>query len=178
VTAVRPTAPPARADGSGSSADLAAEVSAFLAAEAHLLDDRDYERWLEMFTLDCLYWMPVDPLAISGALRLNVIYDDRARLRDRVGRLTSGSAFSEDPPTLTARTIGTVHLVGGAGTAAEPFVVRSTFSLVAHRCGQQRHLAGRYGHRLVREGSALRIAEKRVGLLGSDSPQRPMAFLF
>lgn len=154
------------------------EVAALLAAEAHLLDDRAYDRWLDLLTDDCLYWMPVDPMATDGTLRLNVIYDDRARLRDRIARLTSGTAFTEDPPALTARTVGTVHVEGGRGTTADPVVVRSAFTLVAHRCGRQRHLAGRYTHRLVRADGGLRIAEKRVGLLGSDAPQRPMTFLF
>ena len=42
-------------------AALVPEVYELLAREAHLLDDRDYEGWLELFTEDCLYWMPVDP---------------------------------------------------------------------------------------------------------------------
>ena len=74
-------------------APLLAEVYELLAREAHLLDDRDYEGWLELFTDDCLYWMPVDPLSEDGTLRLNVFYDDRPKLRDRIARLTPA------PPT-------------------------------------------------------------------------------
>jgi 3-phenylpropionate/cinnamic acid dioxygenase small subunit len=150
------------------------EAYELLAREAHLLDDRDYEGWLELFTENCLYWMPVDPLAEDGALRLNVFYDDKAKMRDRIGRLSSGSAYTEEPISLTARTFAALQVEDDG----EPLVVRSNFQLIAYRSGKQRLLGGRYRHRLVREDGRLRISEKRVTLLGSDAPQRPMTFLF
>lgn len=153
---------------------LVVQVQDLLAHEAQLLDDRDHERWLELFTADCLYWMPVDPLAADGAMRLNVFYDDRAKMRDRIRRLASGEAYTEDPPSLTVRTLSAVRV----RLDGDDLVVTCTFMLVAHRRGTQRLLAGRYRHRLVRLDGLLRIAEKRVGLLGSDTPQRAMTFLF
>lgn len=155
---------------------LLSEVYELLAREAHLLDDRDYEGWLELFTADCLYWMPVDPLTEDGTLRLNVFYDDRARLEDRIARLNSGSAYTEEPISLTARTFSALQLEE-TGDAAE-IVARSNYLMIAYRSGEQRVLGGRYRHRLVREDGRLRISEKRVTLLGSDAPQRPMTFLF
>jgi benzoate/toluate 1,2-dioxygenase beta subunit len=155
-------------------AGLAADAHALLAQEVQLLDDRDYEGWLRLFTEDCLYWMPVDPQSSDGALRLNVFYDDRARMEDRVARLTSGAAHTEDPPSLTTRTVSAVRVAEDG----DGLVVRSNFLLLAYRRGQQRVLGGRYRHRLVRSDHELRIAEKRVVLLGSDAPQRPMTFLF
>lgn len=156
---------------------LLTEVHELLAREAHLLDDRDYERWLELFTDDCLYWMPVDPLAEDGTMRLNVFYDDRAKMGDRIARLSSGSAYTEEPISLTARTFSALQIEDAGGGDA-PVVVRSNFQLVAYRSGEQRVLGGRYLHRLVPQEGRLRIAEKRVTLLGSDAPQRPMTFLF
>lgn len=154
---------------------LLPEVYELLAKEAHLLDDRDYEGWLDLLTGDCLYWMPVDPLAEDGTLRLNVFYDDRARLEDRITRLNSGSAYTEEPISLTARTFSALQLeeAGDGGVVA-----RSNFQMIAYRSGEQRVLGGRYRHRLAREDGRLRISEKRVVLLGSDAPQRPLTFLF
>ena len=158
-------------------AALVPEIYELLAKEAHLLDDRDYEGWLQLFAADCLYWMPVDPLSEDGALRLNVFYDDRAKMKDRIARLESGSAYTEEPISLTARTFAAVQVEEGGENGAE-IVARSNFQLIAYRSGDQRLLGGRYLHRLVREDGALRISEKRVTLLGSDAPQRPMTFLF
>lgn len=158
---------------------LLAEVHELLAREAHLLDDRDYEGWLELYTDECLYWMPVDPRAESGTMRLNVFYDDRAKMGDRVARLSSGSAYTEEPISLTARTFSALRIEdAGADDGVGSVVARSNFHLIAYRSGDQRVLGGRYLHRLVRRDGALRITEKRVTLLGSDAPQRPMTFLF
>jgi benzoate/toluate 1,2-dioxygenase beta subunit len=159
-------------------ASLVPEVSELLAKEAHLLDDRDYEGWLQLFTDDCLYWMPVDPLCEDGAMRLNVFYDDRARMEDRIARLSSGSAYTEEPISLTARTFAAVQIEQAGEEEGGQVVARSNFQLIAYRSGDQRLLGGRYLHRLVRKDGRLRISEKRVTLLGSDAPQRPMTFLF
>lgn len=158
-------------------APLLPEVHEVLAREAHLLDDRDYEGWLRMFSDDCLYWMPVDPLVEDGTMRLNVFYDDKPKMRDRIARLSSGSAYTEEPISLTARTFAAVQ-VEESDADDERIAVRSNFQLVAYRSGEQRVLGGRYLHRLVRADGELRISEKRVTLLGSDAPQRPMTFLF
>lgn len=154
---------------------LATDAYDLLAREAHLLDDRDYDGWLDLFTDECLYWMPVDPEAEDGTMRLNVFYDDRPAMEDRVVRLSSGSAYTEEPISLTSRTFSAVQVSPEEGGGC---VVRSNFMLVAHRSGEQRVLGGRYLHRLIRPTGELRIAEKRVSLLGSDTPQRPMTFLF
>jgi benzoate/toluate 1,2-dioxygenase beta subunit len=160
-----------------SDAALTFEAHALLTREAHLLDDRDYEGWLELFTEDCLYWMPVDPESEDGMMRLNVFYDDRAKMMDRITRLESGSAYTEEPISLTSRTISALQVTPDERDGGD-FLARSNFLLVAHRSGRQRILGGRYLHRLVRRDDGLRIAEKRVTLLGSDSPQPPMTFLF
>jgi benzoate/toluate 1,2-dioxygenase beta subunit len=157
---------------------LLAQVSELLTREVHLLDDRDYEGWLELFTDDCLYWMPVDPLSEDGTLRLNVFNDDKPKRRDRIARLNSGTAYTEEPISLTARTFAAVQIEDGGAAADDRIVARSNFQLVAYRLGEQRLLGGRCLHRLVREDGRLRISEKRVTLLGSDAPQRPMTFLF
>jgi 3-phenylpropionate/cinnamic acid dioxygenase small subunit len=153
------------------------EVYELLAREAHLLDERDYEGWLQLFTDDCLYWMPVDPLSEDGTLRLNVFYDDRPKMEDRIARLTSGNAYTEEPISLTARTFSALQLEP-AGEGDADTVVRSNFQMVAYRSGEQKVYGGWYRHGLARQGDRLLIAEKRVTLLGSDAPQPAMTFLF
>ncbi|HWM76977.1 MAG TPA: aromatic-ring-hydroxylating dioxygenase subunit beta, partial [Methylomirabilota bacterium] len=49
---------------------LKQEIESFLYREADLLDERRYEEWLELFTEDAHYWMP---------LRRNVPRDEPER---------------------------------------------------------------------------------------------------
>ena len=50
--------------------DLMREVEDFLYGEADLLDERDYDEWLDLFTEDVVYWMP---------MRKNVSFEDREK---------------------------------------------------------------------------------------------------
>ena len=76
--------------------------------EARLLDDRRYRTWLDRFTPDCIYWIPLDP---AGDPRLQVSYllDDRRRMSDRVGLLETGWAHAQQPPSRTCRTVSNVE---------------------------------------------------------------------
>src|SRR5437899_11174302 len=60
------------------------KVEQFLYHEARLLDTQQYEAWLELFTDDATYWVPLerdqkDPLETSS-----IIHDDRTLLELRV----------------------------------------------------------------------------------------------
>jgi len=59
-------------------------VEQFLYHEARLLDTQQYEAWLELFTDDATYWVPLergqkDPFETSS-----IIHDDRTLLGLRV----------------------------------------------------------------------------------------------
>ena len=84
-------------------------------------------------------------------MRLNVFYDDKAKMRDRIARLSSGSAYTEEPISLTARTFAAVQVEQADADSRDRLVVRSNFQLIAYRSGEQRLLGGRYIHRLVRQ---------------------------
>ena len=61
---------------------------------------------------------------------LNIIYDDRPRLLDRVSRLQSGLAFSDEPHSVTSHVLSAVRVLRGeqanAVTGAAPPRRRST----------------------------------------------------
>ena len=93
-----------------------AEAEALLYREARLLDERRFDEWLAMFANDCLYWIPTaeeDP-----ATEPSLIYDDRARLVERVYRLTETKAYAQRPRSRTQqpRTRPSTGRTGGKRT--------------------------------------------------------------
>ena len=76
--------------------------------EARMLDDRCYRAWLDRFTDDCIYWIPLDP---NGDPRHQVSYllDDQRRMQDRIGLLETGWAHAQEPPSRTCRTVSNVE---------------------------------------------------------------------
>jgi 3-phenylpropionate/cinnamic acid dioxygenase small subunit len=94
------------------------EVEQFLYAEAALLDQREFHAWLELFTEDVRYWMPVretlqqnrSGLHPEGQPTVALIDDDRAFLATRVARLDTGLAHAETPESRTRHLITNVRI--------------------------------------------------------------------
>ena len=59
---------------------LAREIEQFLYAEAELLDQRRFNEWLDLFTEDARYWMPI---------KRNVKFGEQERENTREGEETA-----------------------------------------------------------------------------------------
>lgn len=145
----------------------------FLYHEAALLDERRLDEWLELYTEDALYWVPQgdDP---DPSRHVSIIYDDRRRMHERVLRLTSGFAYSQDPPSRT------VHVVGNVVVKAEGdgvLEIGSALIVAEVRRNTQNVYAGRVEHHLVRDSDTFRIRRKIVRLANSDVPLGNVTFL-
>jgi 3-phenylpropionate/cinnamic acid dioxygenase small subunit len=118
--------------------ELLREVEQFLYREARLLDERRFQAWLDLFTADVRYWMPVRStryprrsraIAILNPARYEeeelgkesdlAIFDEtKETLCRRVARLDTGMAWAEDPPSRTRHIVSNVE-VEPADTEAE-----------------------------------------------------------
>jgi 3-phenylpropionate/cinnamic acid dioxygenase small subunit len=93
-------------------------VEQFLYEEAALLDDRRFHEWLELFTDDIHYWMPLRRTVARGEeqrefTELNdqsYFDDDKATLTQRVDKFDTGFSWSEDPPSRTRHSVTNVRL--------------------------------------------------------------------
>jgi benzoate/toluate 1,2-dioxygenase beta subunit len=146
----------------------------FLYYEARLLDEGRLEEWLELFTEDATYWLPLewnqrDPLETSS-----LIYDDKTLLGLRVKQARHPRAHARLP---LART---VHQVGNISASVEKdhLKVQSNLILVEFRSEKQRLWAALVEHHLRRAGDSFRIAHKRVDLVNSEGELDGIAILF
>ncbi len=74
------------------------EAQSFLTAEARLIDSGRFNDWLDLFTGDCLYWVPVTAGGGDPRREVSHAFDDHRRLTDRVYWLRTGLAYSQLPP--------------------------------------------------------------------------------
>jgi benzoate/toluate 1,2-dioxygenase subunit beta len=101
------------------------EVEQFLYAEARMLDDRDFEGWLECYALDAEFWMPAwdddDTLITDPQREISLIwYGNRGGLEDRVFRIrTDRSSATSLPEPRTGHNITNVEIVRQEGDTAE-----------------------------------------------------------
>jgi benzoate/toluate 1,2-dioxygenase beta subunit len=93
------------------------EVEQFLYAEARMLDDRDFEGWLECYAPDAEFWMPAwdddDTLVTDPQREISLIwYENRGGLEDRVFRIrTDRSSATSLPEPRTGHNITNVEIV-------------------------------------------------------------------
>lgn len=98
------------------SSELLREVEQFLFHEARLLDERRFEEWLELFSEDAHYWMPIVSTRERGnrevATERELAYfdDTKETLRYRVKRLYTGLAWAEEPPSRTCRFLSNIQV--------------------------------------------------------------------
>jgi benzoate/toluate 1,2-dioxygenase subunit beta len=161
-------------------------VTEFLLEEADLLDGRRLDEWTSLFADDAVYWLPMDPNQVTPGDGLNIIYDDRPRLLDRVSRLNSGLAFSDEPRSATSHTLSPVRLLDGQRAQDVPGgrALLPGERAVAARCVIGRARQGRIDtfHARIRwvlreAGDSLLIVMKRVDLLNAQDPLPVLTFL-
>lgn len=143
------------------------EIETFLFREAELLDRWELQPWLDLFTDDAVYWLPLSPNQTSGQDQISHIYDDRRLLETRVRRTQHALFHAQKPPSQTVHVVGNVRFAGEQPTDA--VAVLSSQLIVEHRNSRTRVLSGTCRHELVRGGDdGWRIRLKRLDLIDAD----------
>jgi 3-phenylpropionate/cinnamic acid dioxygenase small subunit len=150
------------------------ECTAFLVAEAALLDDNRLAEWLGLLTPDVEYRVPVRIVRERGA---GAGFSDDAFFMDenfgtlstRVTRLDNEFAWAESPPTRTRRFVGNTRLAEEApGQDAAEVTVLNNLAVYCYRgdAATPIVLTAERHDRLRRVDGALQLA-RRVVLLDS-----------
>lgn len=148
--------------------------SALLFREAALIDRREWDAWLALYTQDCVFWVPSwtgdDTLCRDPLTELShIYYATRSGLEDRVWRIRSGLSIASIPMPRTMHAITNIALADAteAGLTLESNWSVDVFS-IKHQASHR--LFGRYEHRLVAADGAWLIARKTVILLNDYLP--------
>ena len=167
------------------------EVEDFLYREAELLDERRYEEWLDLFTEDARYWMP---------MRRNVPADELAReftregqdvswfdegkdtLARRVKQIRTGVHWAEQPPSRICHMVSNVQVLAvspdGHASPAE-VTVKSRFLLYRNRVETETDLlVGKREDRLRRVDGGWKIARRKIVLDQSVLLAKNLTFFF
>jgi len=149
-------------------------VEQFLYYEARLLDTQRYEEWLELFTDDATYWVPLEQNQKDAFETSSIIHDDRTLLELRVKQARHPRAHARQPLARTVHQVGNIMAEEGAGEVK----VTSTLLLVEFRNEKQRLYGALVEHRLRRVNGGFRIAHKRVDLVNSEGELDGITVLF
>ncbi len=147
------------------------EIEDFFYREADLLDERRYEEWLDLFTEDTHYWMP---------LRRNVPRDEPEReftrqgvdanwfdegkdtLTRRVKQILTGIHWAEEPPSRICHIVSNIQIVRATLDEVE---ARSRFIVYRNRVQTETDfLVGKREDLLRRMDGGLKIARRKIVL--------------
>ena len=166
------------------------EIEDFLYAEAELLDERRYEEWLDLFTEDARYWMP---------MRRNVPHDELAReftregadvnwfdegkdtLARRVKQILTGVHWAEEPLSRICHMVSNVQItsLSPAGSSPTEVEVKSRFLIYRNRVETETDLlVGKREDALRRVDGRWRIARRKIILDQSVLLVKNLTFFF
>jgi len=150
------------------------DAAAFIWHEAELLDRHRYGDWLALWMPAGRYVIPIDRETTDYASALNIVYDDDALRRARVGRLESGLSMSA---LAAARTVRTVSRFVRGDDDAHGTEIRCAQHVVEQQHDRSRLVAADVTYRLVERDGALAIALKVVRLIDSDEALHGIGYL-
>ena len=154
-----------------------AEVEDFLYYEAELLDSWLLDDWVQLFDQERgTYYVPSTDAPDSDPNRaLYLIADDMTKLRSRVHQLMSGITWAENPKSRTSHMVSNVRITGTDGDIIR---VKANFVVFRMRFQNIDPYIGKYYYQLIRDGSSLRILERRAILdLEALRPHGKVSFI-
>lgn len=155
---------------------LEREIEKFYLAEADLLDERKFSEWLDLFTDDVRYWMP---LAHNVQYRHSQneysregvdnawIDEDKRTLAQRVQQLATGIHWAEEPRSRMSHLITNIRILETSSNEQEPETVHTKCRFLVYRNRMETEvdiLVGKRKDVLRREQGQWKIARREIYL--------------
>ena len=143
------------------------QIQAFIYREARLLDDREWDQWLQCYSEDVVYWMPAwddeDRLTEDPQREISLIYyPNRDGLEDRVYRIkTERSGASSLPEPRTTHLTSNLEILEQNGDQVK---LRFNWQTNSHRYHKTERFFGTSFYTLDIGGEQPLITEKKVVL--------------
>ena len=158
-----------------SNTELLNKVAEFIWYEADLLDHKEYQDWLGLWSAAGLYIVPTDIHETDYLNTLNLALDDADMRRMRVARLESGESVSADAAGNTVRMVSRIRLL----EAGEELVIaRCAMTLNELRHGKLITYPADMEYHLLQVEGGFRIERKVVRLLHAEGFLRTVSFIF
>ncbi len=137
--------------------------------EAVLIEEQRWDEWLDLYTEDCVYWVPAwrhdDVLASDPEQELSLIYySSRAGLEDRVLRIKSPNSPAGHRMARTTHMVANIRLDDGE---ADGIHLKSSWAthVFSPRFNSTDTFFGQVHHTLVLDDDKWRIQRKKIILM-------------
>jgi benzoate/toluate 1,2-dioxygenase beta subunit len=143
-------------------------VEQFLYRQAEILDERQMDDWMGLFTEDGWYWMPAEEDQTEGDGQPNIFWEDQGLMMMRIARNTHPRAHSQAPHNRLNHVVSNVIIE--SENADGDVIVRSRFHCAEYFRYEIRKFSGKYRHLLKKTPGGYKIALQRVDLVNREGP--------
>jgi len=143
------------------------DAEQFLYRQARLLDERQWQAWIDLFAPDGIYWMPPDASYETWDGQPAIFAEDKNLMTVRMGRVLHPDAWSQRPLWGTNHVVSNVTIDKVAKNG--DLTVRSRFHMMELRRDDVRHFAGQYTHHLKKAKGGYRIKLQRVDMTNAQA---------
>ena len=166
------------------------EIEEFFYKEAELLDERRFEEWLELFTDDARYWMPMRRNVKFGELEreftregldINWFDEGKDTLTQRVKQLLTGVHWAEEPLSRICHMVSNVQILRATPVVSEPsqVLVKCRFLIYRNRVDTETDiLVGKREDMLRKVNGQWEIAQRKVILDQNVLLAKNLTFFF
>lgn len=156
-------------------------IQSLIQTECRLLDEGKLDDWLNLYTDDATYWLPIDETA-DPLKESSVIYDDRTRLAMRVEQLMRQRRVSQSPGSQSMRMVSNLEVqetAPGQATARFSLLVIEVRSGDWRQAGlgETRLFPGHCTMALRLEGEQWKVQSKTLVLLNRRQPIVGLSFI-
>jgi len=152
---------------------LMREIEDFFYDEADLLDEREYDQWLDLLTEDIVYWMPMRRNVswhnrdqdITAENDMAWMHDDKETLRKRVKQIQTGVHWADEPVSRVSHLITNIRLANPITSLGEgeKALTKCRFIVYRNRVEDETDfLVGRREDTLLRTSGKLKIARRKI----------------
>jgi len=156
----------------GMDPDLRQAAVELVQLEGLLLDAKDWDAWLDLYTEDAEYWIPAwdgeHELTKDPNRELSLIYyPSRAGLEDRIFRIRTELSLASTPLPRTVHMTSNHRVVGDSNGSIG---VRSNWVTYSYRLEKTHTFFGSQDHALHRGGGDLRIRRRKIVVANDRIP--------
>lgn len=153
---------------------LRLDIEDFLYREAELVDERRFEEWLELFSDDLRYCMPmarnlrsedIGGEYLTGKLDVYWIDEDKTTLATRITQIRTRVHWAEEPLSRTSHLVTNIRLLGAVPSVADAQEVTIGCKFLIYRNrnrDEEDMLIGKRQDRLRRVGESWQICQRMI----------------
>lgn len=144
-----------------------AVVERFIKDELRFLNRNDLDSWIDLYTDDGVYFMPLDEDQANPAVYDMIFYDNKPLMRIRRENFGHPLSPSMEYPIRSMRMISDCEILAKDTDSCRvetPFIASIFYQEVTW-------YSGVFFHDLVRRNDTIKIRQKQVNLLNMGSPQ-------